>query len=57
MEFEEVKQIALNSVDESANMNELIQIVINKIYQQGVEDGKMEHNGNREKHYDVRQTT
>ena len=33
MDFEEVKRLALESVDESSNMNELIQNIVNKIYQ------------------------
>ena len=38
MNFEEVKQLVLESIDESNNMNELIQIIVNKIYQKGFND-------------------
>ena len=40
MEFEEVKQIVKDSIDESENLNELIQIVVNKIYQKGKDDSE-----------------
>lgn len=40
MNFEEVKQLVLDSIDESANMNELIQTVINKIYQKGYDSAR-----------------
>ena len=40
MDFEEVKQIVRDSVDESANLDELIQIVVNKIYQKGKDDAE-----------------
>ena len=40
MNFEEVKQLVLESIDESNDMNELIQIVVNKIYQKGIMDEK-----------------
>ena len=33
--FEEVKQIFRDSMDDSANINELLQTVANKIYQKG----------------------
>ena len=40
MNFEEVKQLVLESIDESNDMNELIQIVVNKIYQKGFNNAK-----------------
>lgn len=38
--FEEVKQIFQESIDNSANINELLQSVANKIYQKGFNDGR-----------------
>ena len=38
--FEEVKQIFQESIDDSANINELLQNVANKIYQKGFNDGR-----------------
>ena len=38
--FEEVKQMFRESIDDSANMNELLQSVANKIYQRGFDDGR-----------------
>ena len=38
MEFEEVKRIIMDSIDEAKNINDLIQIVVNKIYQKGKDD-------------------
>lgn len=38
--FEEVKQIFHESIDDSANINELLQSVANKIYQKGLNDGR-----------------
>lgn len=40
MNFEEVKQLVMDSIDESKNLNDLIHIVINKIYQKGFNDGR-----------------
>ena len=40
MDFEEVKQIVMDAIDESENLNELIQIVVNKIYQKGKNDSQ-----------------
>ena len=42
LDFEELKQIVLDSIDESANMIELMQTVIDKVYQKGVEVGSNE---------------
>ena len=38
--FEEVKQIFRDSIDDSANINELLQNVANKIYQKGKNESK-----------------
>lgn len=38
--FDEVKQMFRDSIDESANINELLQNVANKIYQKGFNDGR-----------------
>lgn len=38
--FEEVKQIFQESIDDSANINELLQSVANKIYQKGLNNGR-----------------
>ena len=38
--LEEVKQMVLNSIEESEDMNELIQTTINKIYEKGFDDGR-----------------
>ena len=37
--FDEVKQMFRDSIDESANINDLLQSVANKIYQKGFNDG------------------
>ena len=37
--FDEVKQMFRDSIDESANINDLLQSVANKIYQKGLNDG------------------
>ena len=37
--FEEVKQLFQESIDDSANINELLKNVANKIYQKGLNDG------------------
>lgn len=39
LDFETFKKIFINTIDESANLNELIQNVVNKIYQKGIADG------------------
>jgi hypothetical protein len=39
MDFEGVKRIVIESIDESKTINELIQIVIDKIYKRGFKDG------------------
>ena len=41
MRFEEVKQIVLESIDEAETINDLIQIVVDKIYQKGKDDAKV----------------
>ena len=38
--FEEIKQIFQESIDDSVNINELLQNVANKIYQKGFNDGR-----------------
>ena len=38
--FNEVKRIIIDSIDESKNMNELIQTTVNKIYEKGFNDGR-----------------
>ena len=38
IEFEEIKPIVIESIDEAKNINDLIQIVVNKIYQKGKDD-------------------
>ena len=38
--FDEVKQMFCESINDSKNINELLQIVANKIYQKGFDDGK-----------------
>ena len=38
--FDEVKRIIIDSIDESKNMNELIQTTVNKIYEKGFNDGR-----------------
>ena len=38
--FEEVKQLFQESIDDSANINELLKNVANKIYQKGFNDGR-----------------
>lgn len=40
MEFEEFKQIVLDTIDESSNLNELVKNVVNKVYQKGIDDSK-----------------
>ena len=39
LDFEELKQIVLNSIDEAKTPVDLFQIVINKVYEKGKEDG------------------
>ena len=36
--FDEVKQMFRDSIDESANINDLLQSVANKIYQKGLNE-------------------
>ena len=43
MDFEGVKRIVAESIDESKTINELIQIVIDKIYKRGFKDGAEDH--------------
>lgn len=50
--FDEVKQMFRESVDESKNMNEILQTVVNKIYQKGFEDGKPKYANVVFKQYD-----
>lgn len=45
--FEEVKQMFRDSIDESANINDLLQSVANKIYQKGLNNG-MAKDGEKE---------
>ena len=40
MEFEELKQIVIDSIDEAKTPVDLFQIVINKVYEKGIEEGK-----------------
>lgn len=40
MPFEVFKQLFIESIDEGKNMVEILSIVIEKVYQKGVEDGK-----------------
>ena len=42
MEFEQLKQIVMDSIDEAKTPIDLFQIVLDKVYQKGVEDGKHE---------------
>ena len=39
--FDEVKQMFRDSIDESANINDLLQNVANKIYQKGLNNGRL----------------
>ena len=40
MEFDKLKQIVIDSIDEAKTPVDLFQIVINKVYEKGKEDGK-----------------
>lgn len=40
MDFETLKQIIIDSIDESKTLYDLLQIVINKVYKRGIEDAK-----------------
>ena len=40
MDFETLKQIFIDSIDEAKTPVDLFQIVINKVYEKGVEKGK-----------------
>ena len=40
MTFEMFKQLFIESIDEGNNMAEILSIVIEKVYQKGVKDGK-----------------
>ena len=39
--FDDVKKIAINSIDDSKNINELIEAVVGKIYLKGMADGNI----------------
>jgi hypothetical protein len=43
MEFEELKQIVIDSIDEAKTPIDLMQIIVNKVYEKGIEDGKNQH--------------
>ena len=43
MEFEELKQIVIDSIDEAKTPIDLMQIIVKKVYEKGVEDGKNQH--------------
>ena len=45
--FDEVKQMFRDSIDESANINDLLQSVANKIYQKGL-NGSIKQDGEQE---------
>jgi len=47
--FEEVKQIFQESIDDSANINELLQSVADKIYKKGLNDGIAPMKGRRQR--------
>ena len=50
--FEEVKQIFQESIDDSANINELLQNVANKIYQKGFKEPmKLKYSETREEYW------
>ena len=46
--FDEVKQMFRDSIDESANINDLLQSVANKIYQKGLNNGSIKQDGEQE---------
>lgn len=46
--FDEVKQMFRDSIDESANINDLLQSVANKIYQKGLNNGSIKQDGDQE---------
>lgn len=40
MDFEDFKKIVIESIDEAKTPVELLQIIVGKVYEKGVEDGK-----------------
>ena len=40
MDFEEFKKIVIESIDDAKTPVDLVQIIVNKVYEKGIEDGK-----------------
>ena len=40
MDFETLKQIIKSAIDEGNNLADIMQLTVDKVYQQGLKDGK-----------------
>ena len=40
MDFEDFKKIVIESIDDAKTPVDLVQIIVNKVYEKGIEDGK-----------------